>query len=146
MQVANLAQLTVVDRLLRDHDPRVIEQEVPDHQRPPVAFGDVAQLLAVGDGQRERLLDEYVAPRFQRAPRQPVVASGVDRQRDRADFRIAQQIVVRWRDAYPRMLRGHPRQQLGAEIAHAAQVGPPGGRECPDDVAPPAGRANDADT
>ena len=37
-------------------------------------------------------------------------------------------------------------EQLGTEIAYAAQVGSPGGGKCPDDVAPPAGRANDADT
>ena len=44
---------------------RVVLQQVADHQPPVLALGEAAQLLGLGDGQRQRLLDEDVLAGFE---------------------------------------------------------------------------------
>ena len=94
-----VAELAAVGHLLERPQPRVVLEQVADHQRAPGRGGGIDGSLGVGDGDRQRLLHEAVLAGLQHSDGELRVGRHRRRQHDRVQLRVVEQVVE---------VRGHP--------------------------------------
>ena len=73
VDVVDVAELVRVDHLLDATDDRVIQEQVADHEDPPLVLGELDQLLRLHGEEHEGLLDVHVLAGLQRGLDQGVV-------------------------------------------------------------------------
>ena len=145
VEVEDLAEQAVVDDLLHVLEPRVVDEQVVDHQDAVAGVGQGGHLASIRAGQRERLLDEDVLAGFEDALRERGVRGNRCGDDHRVRLGIAEDVIE-----LPREARGGVRgpvtlEHLLVQIAAPPELGLWEPREVAGEVGAPVVHPHHAD-
>src|SRR5215210_2606924 len=122
VDVVDVAELARVGDLLELGDAGVVLEQVADHQDPPGLGSRGHGALAVGDGLRQRLLDEAVLARAQHLLGQRGVGRHGGGEHDGVELRVAEQVAEVGREARAREAAGHALARRLGGVAAPGQL------------------------
>src|SRR5438105_1417106 len=144
IDVLDLSELAAIDDPLHGRDRGVVDERVPDHEHAPGPAGGRDDGFGVGDGPRERLLDEHVLAGGEGLLREGAVRRDRRHHADRVDGGIRQQLAVVRRRADRREPFVEGAEPLGVEVGDGHDVGAGCLAEVADEIRSPVARADHA--
>ena len=119
-QLSDLARAHQLGHL---RDRRRVQEDVIDQEHALDLVGERHELGGLGDGRRQRLLDQHVLARQERGLRQAMVGRHRRRDGDRVEALVGEHLLEVGAASYAGMLSPDRLQALGVDVAQPRQLG-----------------------